>query len=259
MGSAAPEEPRHSLKRGGGGGRLRWGHHHRCPSCPAARLQPGSAATRDHADGRTWHRTDTRQAERGGLYPRDPADRGGHRRRRSCHHPRRHGNRGWRPRGPARPSPDRHLPPFPAAPGQAILPGLELPVAVGSVRTVAAEPTLTSVAVPCIIVLIRTFLSFSLELGLTGRWPWRKNTTGPPPESPGPQTQEPPALPALAPAAIRSKVMAFPASTPTWTDQASSTGPTASRSCLIAEGATVAGGCARSAGRRRPGGAKRVK
>ena len=132
-------------------------------------------------------------------------------------------------------------------------------MAVGSVRTVAAEPTLTSVAVPCIIVLIRTFLSFSLELGLTGRWPWRKNTTGPPPESPGPQTQEPPALPALAPAAIRSKVMAFPASTPTWTDQASSTGPTASRSCLIAEGATVAGGCARSAGRRRPGGAKRVK
>ena len=55
-------------------------------------------------------------------------------------------------------------------------------MAVGSVRTVAAEPTLTSVAVPCIIVLIRTFLSFSLEVELTGRWPWQKSTTVPPPE-----------------------------------------------------------------------------
>ena len=66
--------------------------------------------------------------------------------------------------------------------GQTILLGLELLVAADIVRTVAAEPTLTSVAVLGIIVVIRTFLSFSLEVELTGRWPWQKNTSGPPPE-----------------------------------------------------------------------------
>jgi uncharacterized membrane protein len=59
--------------------------------------------------------------------------------------------------------------------GQAILLGLELLVAGDIVRTVAAEPTLTSVAVLAIIVLIRTFLSFSLDVELTGRWPWQQN------------------------------------------------------------------------------------
>ena len=42
------------------------------------------------------------------------------------------------------------------------------------IRTVATEPTLAGVAVLAIIVLIRTFLSFSLEVELTGRWPWQK-------------------------------------------------------------------------------------
>jgi uncharacterized membrane protein len=66
--------------------------------------------------------------------------------------------------------------------GQTILLGLELLVAADIVRTVAAEPTLTSVAVLAIIVLIRTFLSFSLEVELTGRWPWQQTTTVSPPE-----------------------------------------------------------------------------
>jgi uncharacterized membrane protein len=57
--------------------------------------------------------------------------------------------------------------------GRTILLGLELLVVGDIVRTVAAEPTLTSVAVLGIIVLIRTFLSFSLEVELTGRWPWQ--------------------------------------------------------------------------------------
>jgi uncharacterized membrane protein len=47
--------------------------------------------------------------------------------------------------------------------GQTILLGLELLVAGDIVRTVAAEPTLTTVAVLAIIVLIRTFLSLSLR------------------------------------------------------------------------------------------------
>ena len=66
--------------------------------------------------------------------------------------------------------------------GQTILLGLELLVAGDIVRTVAAEPTLTSIAVLAIIVLIRTFLSFSLEVELTGYWPWQKNTAILPPK-----------------------------------------------------------------------------
>ena len=42
------------------------------------------------------------------------------------------------------------------------------------IRTVAVAPTLDSVVVLGLIVLIRTFLSFSLELEITGRWPWQK-------------------------------------------------------------------------------------
>jgi uncharacterized membrane protein len=58
--------------------------------------------------------------------------------------------------------------------GQTILLGLELLVAADIVRTVAASPSLTSVAILAAIVTIRTFLSFSLEIEITGRWPWQK-------------------------------------------------------------------------------------
>jgi uncharacterized membrane protein len=63
--------------------------------------------------------------------------------------------------------------------GQTILLGLELLVAGDIVRTVAATPTLTSVAVLGAIVLIRTFLSFSLEVEISGRWPWQKSGPAP--------------------------------------------------------------------------------
>lgn len=53
--------------------------------------------------------------------------------------------------------------------GRSILLGLELLVAADIIRTVAVTPTLASVAVLALIVLIRTFLSFSLELEITGR------------------------------------------------------------------------------------------
>jgi len=65
--------------------------------------------------------------------------------------------------------------------GRSILLGLELLVAADIIRTVAVTPTLTSVAVLAGIVLIRTFLSFSLELEITGRWPWQNR----PDRSPG--------------------------------------------------------------------------
>jgi uncharacterized membrane protein len=66
--------------------------------------------------------------------------------------------------------------------GRTILLGLELLVVGDIVRTVAAQPTLIGVAILAIIVLIRTFLSFSLEVELTGWWPWQRKPVQPPPE-----------------------------------------------------------------------------
>ncbi|GAA1265913.1 DUF1622 domain-containing protein [Streptomyces aureus] len=58
--------------------------------------------------------------------------------------------------------------------GRSILLGLEFLVAGDIIRTVAVAPTYESVGVLAVIVGIRTFLSFSLELEITGRWPWQK-------------------------------------------------------------------------------------
>lgn len=63
--------------------------------------------------------------------------------------------------------------PFRRSLGRSILLGLELLVAADIIKTVALTPTLESVAVLGGIVLIRTFLSFSLELEISGRWPWQ--------------------------------------------------------------------------------------
>ena len=57
--------------------------------------------------------------------------------------------------------------------GRSILLGLELLVAGDIINTVAVEPTLASLAVLAGIVLIRTFLSVSLEVEIEGRWPWQ--------------------------------------------------------------------------------------
>jgi uncharacterized membrane protein len=56
--------------------------------------------------------------------------------------------------------------------GRGILLGLELLVAGDINRTVAVAPTFSSVGVLAVIVVIRTFLSFSLEVELTGQSPW---------------------------------------------------------------------------------------
>jgi uncharacterized membrane protein len=57
--------------------------------------------------------------------------------------------------------------------GRAILIGLELLVAADIIRTVAVTPTLESVTVLGLIVAIRTFLSWSLQVEVNGRWPWQ--------------------------------------------------------------------------------------
>jgi uncharacterized membrane protein len=58
--------------------------------------------------------------------------------------------------------------------GRVILLGLEILIVGDIVRTIIVETSLTSVAVLGLIVIIRTVLSFTLEVELTGRWPWQK-------------------------------------------------------------------------------------
>jgi uncharacterized membrane protein len=66
--------------------------------------------------------------------------------------------------------------------GAALLLGLEILVAADLIRTVAVAPTLDNVLVLGMIVLIRTFLSFSLEIEIDGVLPWRR-AAGSGPES----------------------------------------------------------------------------
>jgi len=56
--------------------------------------------------------------------------------------------------------------------GRAILLGLEVLIIADIVRTIIVEPTLESVGVLGIIVIIRILLSFSLEVEIDGAWPW---------------------------------------------------------------------------------------
>jgi uncharacterized membrane protein len=57
--------------------------------------------------------------------------------------------------------------------GRAILLALELLVAADILRSVAISPTFESVGVLGLIVLVRTFLSWSLEVEIDGVWPWQ--------------------------------------------------------------------------------------
>jgi uncharacterized membrane protein len=62
--------------------------------------------------------------------------------------------------------------------GRAILLGLEFLVAADIVGTVAVGPTLQDLSILGVLVLIRTFLSFALQVEITGRWPWRAGDAG---------------------------------------------------------------------------------
>ncbi|MCD4527424.1 DUF1622 domain-containing protein [Nocardioides sp. cx-173] len=67
--------------------------------------------------------------------------------------------------------------------GRAILLGLEFLIIADIVLTITVDPTLDSALALGLIVLVRTFLSFSLEVELEGTLPWRKR----------PAASEPPA------------------------------------------------------------------
>ena len=61
--------------------------------------------------------------------------------------------------------------------GKAILLGLEILVAGDIIATVVTEPTMERVMILAIIVLIRTFLSLSIQVEIEGKFPWQKKTT----------------------------------------------------------------------------------
>lgn len=63
--------------------------------------------------------------------------------------------------------------------GRSLLLGLEFLVAGDVVRTVALDPTLASVAVLGLLVLVRTFLGWTLTVEIEGRWPWQARRSDP--------------------------------------------------------------------------------
>jgi uncharacterized membrane protein len=68
---------------------------------------------------------------------------------------------------------DKHFTQYKHSLGRALLLGLEILVAADVIRTVALEPSFTSVGVLGILVVIRTFLSWSLVVEIEGHWPWQ--------------------------------------------------------------------------------------
>ena len=58
--------------------------------------------------------------------------------------------------------------------GRAILLGLEFLIAGDIIRSVVVDPTLANILTLGLIVLIRTFLSMTLQLEVEGRWPWQR-------------------------------------------------------------------------------------
>jgi len=76
-----------------------------------------------------------------------------------------------------RPGPDLFWQ-YKASLGKSLLLGLEILVAADVVRTVALEATFESVVVLGLLVIIRTFLSWSLVVEIEGRWPWQPKPKG---------------------------------------------------------------------------------
>ncbi len=58
--------------------------------------------------------------------------------------------------------------------GRAIMIGLELLIAADIIHSVAIDPTFATVGVLGLIVLVRTFLSWSIDVEINGEWPWQR-------------------------------------------------------------------------------------
>jgi uncharacterized membrane protein len=61
---------------------------------------------------------------------------------------------------------------------RALLLGLEILVAADVIRTVALQPTLNNVLILGVLVVIRTFLGWSLVIEIEERWPWQARRQG---------------------------------------------------------------------------------
>jgi uncharacterized membrane protein len=66
----------------------------------------------------------------------------------------------------------RHYEQYKIRIGRSLLLGLEVLVAADIVKTIAIELTFTSLGLLAGLVLVRTFLSWTLVLEIEGRWPW---------------------------------------------------------------------------------------
>ena len=69
--------------------------------------------------------------------------------------------------------------------GRSIVVGLEILIAADIIRSVVIDPTFMSVGVLGLLVLVRTFLSWALEVEINGEWPWQRSRLhkGEPPRS----------------------------------------------------------------------------
>ena len=74
-----------------------------------------------------------------------------------------------------------HRPPAPGAYarykenlGLGLLLGLEILIAADVIRTIALEPSFASIGVLGLLVVVRTFLSWSIVVEIEGRWPWEQ-------------------------------------------------------------------------------------
>jgi uncharacterized membrane protein len=75
--------------------------------------------------------------------------------------------------------------------GRVILLGLEVLIIADIIRTIIVDPTIESVGVLGLIVVIRILLSFSLEVEIDGMWPWNRWRLAPPDDAAGPRASEP--------------------------------------------------------------------
>ena len=69
---------------------------------------------------------------------------------------------------------EQHYETYKSRIGRSLLLGLEVVVAADIVRTIAVAPTLSSLGILAGLVLIRTFLSWTLVVEIEGRWPWQR-------------------------------------------------------------------------------------
>lgn len=74
--------------------------------------------------------------------------------------------------------------PFRATLGRGILLGLEFLIAADIIRTITLDPTIDSLIILGGIVIVRTFLSLSLQVEIEGRWPWQPAQQAAPPLAP---------------------------------------------------------------------------